>query len=121
MVWDSNAYCSRGNYLSHNTILKVQTQGTTAKKPRMKESRPKEAKSINGKTIVLPYSNELAKPNCKKKRRKWLKKKKDSILIIRDNAIEGKKKWTLDDTSQVTCYNCQKKGHFTNKCSKPKN
>ena len=75
---------------------------------------PKKAKLTNGKTPALPCSNEPTKPNRKKKKRKWLKKKKDSILAIVDNAIERKKKWIPGNTSQVTCYNCQKKDHFAN-------
>ena len=105
MVWDSDAHCTWGQSPSHNTSSKVQNQETTAKKPRTKESKPKKVKSTDEKTLTLLRSDEPAKPNCKKKRRKWLKKK-DSIPVIGDNTIEGKKKRTASDTSQVTCYNC---------------
>ena len=48
MVQDSDIRCSWGHYPSHNTSSNLQIQGTTAKKPRIEESKPKEAKLING-------------------------------------------------------------------------
>ena len=121
MVRKSDARCPRGHRPSHNTSSKMQTQGSSHKdSPRTKESRPKEAKLTNGKAPAPPRSDEPAKPNCEKKKREWLKKKKDSTSATKDNTIEAqKKKRTPGDTSQVTCYNCQKKSHFANKCSEP--
>ena len=118
MVRESDARCPRGHRPSHNTSSKVQTQGSSHKdSPRTKKSRPKEAKSTDGKAPAPPRSNEPAKPNCEKKKREWLKKKKDSTSATGDNAIEAQKKKQISgNTSQVTCYNCQKKGHFANKC-----
>ena len=118
LIWDSDARCPQGHRPSHNTSSKVQIQETAAKELRTKKSKPKEVKLTNSKTPAPPRFNKLAKPNCKKKRRQWLKKKKDS-LVTGNNAIEGKKKQTPGNTSQVTYYNCQKKGHFANKCTKP--
>ena len=57
----------------------------------------------------MPCINELAKSNSKDKKKKWLKKKKNSTWVIENNTIEDKKKWAPSNTSQVTCYNCQKK------------
>ena len=54
----------------------MQTQGTTAKKLRTKESRPKETKLTNGKNPAPLHSNEPAKLNQEKIIREWLKKKK---------------------------------------------
>ena len=119
IIQDLDIHCPQDYRLSHNTSLKVQIQGTTAKKPRIKESRLRKAKLTNGKTFTSPYSDESAKPNCKKKKREWLKKKKDSTPATKDNAIEGKKKRTPSNISQVTYYKYQKKDHFANKCSKP--
>ena len=78
MVWESDARCSRGYHLSHNTSSKVQTQGTTAKEPRTKESRPKEAKLTDGKNPAPPRSEsaEPEKTSRIDKRREYLEKKK---------------------------------------------
>ena len=92
MVQKSDARCARGHRPSHNTSLKIQTQGTTAKKTRTEESRPKKAKLTDGKVPALPRSNEPAKPNYKKKKREWFKKKKNSTPAIGDNVIEDQKK-----------------------------
>ena len=120
IVWDLDAHCFRNYHPSHNTFSKVQIQRTTAKEPCTKKSRPKEIKSADNKTPVLPCSNESANSNRKDKRREWLKKKKNSTPAIRDNAIKSKKKRIPGNTSQVTCYNCQKKGHFVNKSTSQK-
>ena len=89
MVRKSDARCLRGHRPFHNTFSKVQTQKTTAKESRIEESRPKEAKSTNGKAPAPPCSDKPAKPNHKKKKWEWLKKKKVSIPAIGDNAIEA--------------------------------
>ena len=62
IVRDSDARYPRGHRPSHNTSSKVQTQGTTAKKPRAKKPRPKEAKQADGKALAPPHSDEPVKP-----------------------------------------------------------
>lgn len=75
MVRHSDIRCLRGKRLSNNTFSKVQNQETTIKETCAEESKPKEAKSNNSKTPIPPRSNEPIKPNRKKKKREWLKKK----------------------------------------------
>ena len=120
IVQNLDACFSKGYRLSHKTFLKVQTQGSTAKKSKLKEFKPKESKSVNERSSVLFYTNKPFKLNCKDMKKKWLKKK-DSIMAIRDNAIKSKKKQTHNNTSQIICYNCQKKNHFANKYIELKN
>ena len=115
IVRDSDARSPRGHRLSHNTFSKVQTQGTTAKKPRAEEPWPKEAKQANGKAPTPLRSDELIKPTRQKKKKKYWKKKgdrKNSSPATKDNAIEGKK-------GDGKCYNCQKKGHIMRNCPEP--
>ena len=119
MVRESDAHCSRGHCPSHNTSLKVQTQGTTAKEPHTVKSKPKEAKSTNGKNPAPPRS-EFAEPKKTfriDKRKEHLEKKKkkrdrkNNALATRDNAnaVEiGEKKKRGDNR----CYNCQKRAIF---------
>ena len=120
MVRESDARCPRSHRPSHNTSSKVQTQGTTAKKPRTEESRPKEAKSTN----APPHSEstEPGKTSRTDKRREYLEKKKkkrdrkNNTPATGDNANEiSEKKKRGDDR----CYNCQKKGHFSRNCPEP--
>ena len=99
IVRNSNIRDLRDHHLSHNTFLKMQIQRATTKKSRTIKSRPKEAKLINSKTATLLRSNESAKLNRKKKRRKWLKKIKNSTLGTKNNVIEDKKKRTSANTS----------------------
>ena len=127
MVRESDARCPRGHRPSHNTSSKVQTQGSSHKdSPRTEESRPKEAKSTDGKNPAPPRS-ESAEPGKisridkkkeylekKKKKRDW--KKNTPATGDNANAVEvGEKKKQGDDR----CYNCQKKGNFSRNCPKP--
>ena len=82
MVRDLDIYCLRDHHPSNSTTFKVQTQGTTAKKPHPKESKPKKAKSAKGKAPILPQTNiaeslEQGKKNKKNKKRKFQEYKRD--------------------------------------------
>ena len=115
MVWELDARCPRGYRPSYNTFLKVQTLRTTAKEPRTKKSKLKEAKQADGKAFALPGSNKPVKPNRQEKKKEYRKKKQDrknSSPVTRNNAIEGKK-------SNKKYYNCQKQGHIVRNCPEP--
>ena len=113
MVRESDVRCPRGHRPSHNTSSKVQTQGTTAKEPRIEESRPKKAKSTDGKNPTPPHSEsaEPGKTSRTDKRREYLEKKKKKqdrknntpATENNANAIEvGEKK----KRGNNRCYNC---------------
>ena len=60
-----------------------------------KESRPKDLKPANRKTLAPPYINELEKTSCQNKKKEYLKKKRDqknSTLATGDNVIKGEEK-----------------------------
>ena len=101
----------------------MQTQGSTTKKSKPEKFRPKDLKPANRKTPALPCTNEPRKTSRQDKKKCYLKKKRDrknSIPAIKDNAIEGEKKW--NNWGDGKCYNCQKKGYFARNCPEtPKN
>ena len=89
-------FCYPRNYRSsQNTFTKVQTQGSTAKKSKPKESRPKDLKLANGKTLAPLHTDKPGKIFCQNKKKKYLKKKQDRknfTLATGDNVIKDKKK-----------------------------
>ena len=66
MVWDSDAHCPKGHRQSHNTFLKVQTQGSKDSSCS-KEPKPKDLK-------LAPSHDNAAEP-AKKEDKKEKKKK----------------------------------------------
>ena len=120
MVRNMDSHCPRDYCLSQNTSIKVQTQGSTTKISKLKESRSKDLKPANGKTPTLPRTNKPGKISYQDKKKKYLKKKQDrknSILAIQNNAIEGEKKQNSQGNGKS--YNYQKKGHFTRNYPEP--
>ena len=126
MVQNSDIRCPRDHRPSNSIALKVQTQGTTGKKFKPKESRPKESKLIEDKNPA-PLHSEFIEPKKTfhiDKKRKYLKKKQDrknNTLATEDNTniVEIGKKKKRDDQGDGRYYNYQKKGHFLRNCPKP--
>ena len=85
----------------------MQTQGSTVKESKLKESTPKNSKLTNGKTPALPRIDEPGKTSHQDKKKEYLKKKwdqKNSTLATGDNAIESEKK--RNNRGYEKCYNC---------------
>ena len=120
MVQDSDIRCPQGHRLSNNTASKVQTQGTSVKEPRLKESKPKKAKPAKEKAPALSWTNtaeflEQGKKDRKDKKRRFWEKKKQ-IPAISTNVTDTRSKKKYPD---ITCYNCDKKGHYLKSYSEP--
>ena len=122
MVRDSDIRCPRGHRPSNSTAAKVQTQGTKdshPEEPKAKETRPASSRA------EASEPSEQARKEKKRKRHPERRDKKEQTPASTANATEvqqKKKKKNRDrDVSEVTCYNCNKKGHYANTCTEPKN
>ena len=95
MVQNADSRYPRSHCLSQNTSTKVQIQGSTAKKSKLKEFKPKDLKLANKKTPALLCCNKSRKTFYQDKKKEYFKKKRDqknSTPAIEDNVIEGEKK-----------------------------
>lgn len=129
-IRDLDIHCFKG-YRSSNSafiVLKVLTQGTTAKKSCSKESRPKKTKSTNRNAIILPRTNVVKSLKQNKKDKKYKKQKfwehrwdhtgelKKQTLIISVNTIKAGSKKKYPD---IIYYNCNKKDHYSKSYPEP--
>ena len=110
MVRDSDIRCFRGHYPFNSTASKVQTQGTSAKKPRPEESRTKEAKPAEKKAPAPPRTNavessEQSKKDRKDKKRRFRERRERSeeTPATEVNTEAPKKKF------KTRCFNYNKK------------
>ena len=116
MVRESDAGCPRGQRPSHNISSKMQIQGTTAKEPYSEEPKPKDPKPAPS----CDNATEPAKKEDRKEKKKRLRNQRrectgEQTPATRVNTEAPKKKL------KVRCFNCNKKGHYANECTKPKN
>ena len=118
MVRDSDIRYPRGHRPSNSTAAKVQTQGSKdshPEEPKVKEVRPTWAEASEP-------SKQARKEKKKKRHQERRDKDKDQTPASTVNAteVQKKKKKNQDqDVSKVTCFNCDKKGHYASTCTKP--
>ncbi len=108
------------------------------------DDQAKKTRTLPQTKVVSPLTSdrsevtEKAKEKAKKEKKRREHQEKRDIQKGRDvspatmganatQATEGqKKKWRNSqgpkrDISEITCYNCNKKGHYSKDCTKPKN
>ena len=125
MVRDSDARCPRGHRPSHNTSLKVQTQGSKDSS-RPKETKPKDPKSAPSRDNAAESPKKDDRKDKKKRfrgqRREHTGERKEQTPATNVNTTDvSKKKKKKSDVSEITCFNYDKKGHFASDCTKLKN
>ena len=125
MVQDADIRCPRSHRPLNSTTSKMQTKGTTAKDSHQEELKVKEVKPTSSRAAEVSEPLKQARKEKKKKRHPERRDKKKRTLASTANATEiqqKKKKKNRDrNVSEITCYNCNKKGHYANTCIKPKN
>ena len=118
MIWDSDVHCSRGHRPSHNTSLKMQTEGSknSSRSKKFKPKDPKPAPSCND-------TAEPAKKENKKEKKKRLQKRRreqnKQTPVTSDNTKAPKNNKKRRDPSKITSFNCNKKSHYASNCTKP--
>ena len=120
IVRDLDIRCLQGHRPSNSTASKVQTQATSAKEPRPEESRTKEAKQAKGKAPALPWTNavessEQGKKDKKDKKRRFRERRERS----EETSATGVNTEAPKKKLKTRCFNCNKKDHNANECTKP--
>ena len=124
---ETDQYCLRG---SRPSAAKASTQGQPMKGPRVEEpkSRPQESKTPAPQRFDSAETSEKARKEKKKNNRRNKRDRRaregstPAIEVNTTDADGSKKKKNGSnrrDPSEVVCYNCNKKGHYSNKCSEP--
>ena len=122
MVRDLDARCLRGHHPFHNTSSKVQSQGSNNKNSfYSKEPKPKDPKLAPPRDDAAA---ELAKKEDKKdKKKRFRRQRREHTREWKEQTpATGINKAAPKKKLKVKCFNCDKKGHYTNNCTKlPKN
>ena len=125
MVRDSDICCSKGHRSPNSITSKVQTKGTTAKNSDQEEPKVKKIKPTLSRVTETNKPSEQAHKEQKRKKHPERRDKKEQTPASTANATEiqqkKKKKKQNRDISKVTYYNCNKKSHYANTYTKPKN
>ena len=126
MVRDSDINYPRNHCPSNNTALKVQTEGTITKDSHQREPKIKEVIYTSFRAVAASEFLKQARKEKKLKKYPERRDKKKQTSASTTNTIEiqqqKKKKKNQDcDMSEITCYNCNRKGHYANICIEPKN
>ena len=122
MVRDSDIRCPRGYCPSNSTASKVYTQGLSVKEPRPKESRSKEAKQVEGKAPApsrtsAVESSEQGKKDRNDKKQRFRERREQS----EETPATGVNTKTQKKKLKTRCFNCNKKDHYANECTKSHN
>ena len=121
MVQDLDIRYPRSHCPSNIIALKVKTQEITAKDFYPKEPKVKNAKPTLSRAVEASKPSKQARKKKKKKKHQE-RQNKEQTSASTANAIKvekkKKKKKKDRDISKVTCFNCDKKDHYTSTYTK---
>ena len=99
--------------------LKVLRTFFASKNPN---SKPKSALLYDNMAGLPKKNNKKDKMRFQNQKREYTREQKKSTLAIRINTIDVlKKKKKRRNVSKIMCFNYNKKDHFANNCTRPKN
>ena len=122
---------SRGNCLVHTTVAKSEASPTrdspdktsaSSEKARYKplpSSHPYSSRSENGETS----DKETRKEKKRKQHRRDAEqsgKGSTPVTGVDASSTAGRARPRRKDSSQITCFNCEKKGHYATSCPEPR-
>ena len=130
-VRETDLCCLRGNRPAHTTAHKVQTQG--AEKDHCGDDSKASKGSASTPASASTQDSEPSNKAKKDKKKNWRGKRgsrepKDSTTPASGvNAAEvggggqrsGQTRRNQKDVKEITCFNCNKKGHYSNRCPEP--
>ena len=117
-VRETDLWCLRGNRPAHTTVHKLQTQGAVNRRDDSKAPKGPASTPTFASTQDYESSDKAQKDKKKKqyKDKKDFREPRDSSTPatgVNKPVVNSKKK---KDISEITYYNCNKKGHFATKC-----
>ena len=119
MVWDLDTYCLRGYRLFYTTFSKIQSQGSNnkdfshSKKSKSKDPKPVPPRNNAAAELAEKEDKKHKKKRFRKQRREHTGQQKEQTPATGVNKVILKKKL------KVRCFNCDKKDHYANNCTKP--
>ena len=120
-VRDMDQRCPRGNRPSHTTTAKSQASAT--KDHRDKPSDKHKASDKPSRSLRSEIGEVSNKKDWKEKKKKYrrdqARKSSGSNSATGVNTTNVNHGWGSQDLSQITYYNCNKRGHYANKCKEP--
>ena len=128
-IWETDQQVPWGNWPAHITTHKVLTQGVM-KNHCGDNSKARASISTSTQKVTTQRTNDVESfektwKEKKKSRRNRRRNQEDSTPAIGVNTTDVLKRIRdrpkKSDPANITCYRCNKKGYYTNKCIKPKN
>ena len=121
---ETDLSCFRGNRPAHTTAHKVQTQGAVNRGDNSKTSKDPASTPASASTQD-PESSDKGRKDKKKKQHRDKRDSRESrdtpasgVNVTEVGDKKGRRK--RKDPSEVTCYNCNKLGHYADKCPEPR-
>lgn len=121
-------YCHRGNRSVHTRLSKKShdeptpwahnSKAATGGLNSKDELRP--SQSVHQFSNSLPHLRSLRSNTAKTSERKTQKEKKQQHCRDYERGTPRKSSRARRNLANVTCLNCDKKGHFADKCPKPR-